>query len=249
MPVDPPAHAGRPRPRDKRVGAARLRGALALSGCGLGVLLLGTPACESERHPRQDAPAVADAATPSMKAEGVFFSGQIGVEVLLNRTGFAAKDQAEAADNTGSGSGGGGGGGGGGGRHRRSGGGGGGEAVTSQDASGTLRGSNLPAVRLHVRLTNHGAQPVDLSVTDFDSDLGDFAVQPDRNSLRPNEAAETDPMTSRLGISSDEIPVKVSIMMGGREETQTLTLRIIKEPPPLAPVPGAVQPVPQVPPH
>jgi hypothetical protein len=38
-------------------------------------------------------------------------------------------------------------------------------------------------------------------------------------------------------------------MMGGREETQTLTLRIIKEPPPLAPVPGAVQPVPQVPPH
>ena len=41
-------------------------------------------------------------------------------------------------------------------------------------------------------------------------------------------------MTSRLAVSGDEIPIKVSMELNGRTETQTLILRIVKEPAPAA---------------
>jgi hypothetical protein len=143
--------------------------------------------------------------------------------------------------------GGGGGGGMGGGRHHHDSGGGGPGGDDGGGAPAThMRASNLPPVRLHLRLTNHGPNPVVVSVNDFESDLGNFVVQPDPITLPPNQPVQTDPMISQLGVSSDVIPLKVSIQLQGQTEIQTLNLRMVNEPAPLAPplrfTPGAVSP-------
>lgn len=179
-----------------------------------------------------------------MEAQATFLAGQIQAEILLNRGGFSE-------------------------RRGRAGGSGGGSANPAgadsrRDGRGKsgARGSggalaegragdrddspvqrilptNLPALRLHLRLTNLGATPIDVEVTDFDSELGNFVVQPDKIRLTPNGSAEADPMTSRLGIASDAIPVKVSLRAGGQMETQVLTLQPNKLATPPAPVPSA----------
>lgn len=165
----------------------------------------------------------------------MFFAGQIEVETLLNRGGFEGRGK--GADGSGSdndaseasGKRGGGGGRGGGGRGR---GGGGGSAPAASSGSDTaaphIYASNMPAVRLHLRLTNHGAAPVDVEVTDFNSDLGNFVVQPEKIPLPPNESVEADPMNSRLGLTSSEIPLTVTLRIDGRTETQVLKLETIK---------------------
>jgi hypothetical protein len=175
-----------------------------------------------------------------MEAHGMFFDGQIEAEVVLGRAGFEAHDAAktEAQDGGGGGSrggfnlGGGGGRRGGGGSGRR----GGGDQPASNGPAGKnddgtpavhIVASNLPPVRLHLRLTNHGAQSVDIEVPDFNSDLGNFVVQPSKILLLPNQPTEADPMTSTLGVKSGEIPLTVAIRANGRVERQVLTLRVV----------------------
>jgi len=72
-------------------------------------------------------------------------------------------------------------------------------------------------------------------VPDFNSDLGNFVVQPPKILLLPNQPTEADPMISRLGVGSDEIPLTVAIRANGRVEKQVLVLRVVKpaEPPPV----------------
>ena len=56
------------------------------------LVLLGLAACESDRRPPPGPPAAAaETATPEMEAQGMFFAGQIEVETLLNRGGFAGR--------------------------------------------------------------------------------------------------------------------------------------------------------------
>ena len=81
-------------------------------------------------------------------------------------------------------------------------------------------------MRLHLRLTNHGEQPVDIEVPDFNSELGNFVVQPPKMLLLPNQSNEADPMTSTLGVKSDEIPLTIGIRANGKLERQTLSLRV-----------------------
>jgi hypothetical protein len=168
-----------------------------------------------------------------MEAHGMFFAGQVEVEALLNSTGFAGRakrgsDSGDGgADAGGAGPSMGAGGGRGGGRRR------GGESATAGSGSDAgaapqIRPSNLPAVALHLRLTNHGPALVDVEVIDFNSDLGDFVVEPPKISLPPNAQAEADPMISRLGVSSDEIPLTVSLRIDGSIEKQVLMLKVIK---------------------
>jgi hypothetical protein len=192
-------------------------------------------ACESGRGRRSDRSTDTDAASekgsPEMSARGTFFSGQIEAVVLLNRVGFAARPksgESATTDDSGGGTGGGSGGGSHGGGHRRGGGsgmgGGGGEG-----ASGTqIRPSNLPPVGLHLRLINHGAESVDVEVIDFNSDLGDFVVEPPKLSLAPNEPNDAEPMISRLGVTSDSIPLSVTLRKNGHTEKQILVLQVPK---------------------
>jgi hypothetical protein len=223
----------------------------------LAFVLAGLGGCESDRSARRGSPEKALAAaietpTPEMAVNAAFFAGQIEVEVLLNRTGFAKRDNATDAGNTGSG-GGAGGGGSAGGRRRGGGGGRGGGGQTAAPSSSAassdpdgprpvIHESNEAPVRLHLRLTNHGTTAADLEVPDFDSELGNFVVQPPKINVQPGQSVETDPMTSRLGLRSAEIPLTVTLRRGGQTEKQVLKLRVI-EPPPAA-IPAAASGVP-----
>jgi hypothetical protein len=213
----------------------------------IALAFLALTACESDRSQRTDRSGdpetpTPDKATPEMEAHGEFFSGQIGLETLLNRAGFAGRagggnDSGSASsDSSGTGQGSMRGGG-----HRRSGSPGGSSAAAADgEAAPQIRPSNLPAVRLHLRLTNRGPAPITVEVTDFNSDLGNFVVEPEKMLLAPNESAEAEPMTSQLGVTSDAIPLSVSIWMTGQDgtrqgEKQVLTLRMVKQ---------AAQPIP-----
>ena len=228
-----------------RARVLRLAGALLLLG--------GLVGCESDRGPRSGRAAAVNGPAsappvPEMDAHSTFFAGQVEVEVLLGRVGFAPRDRGKAgSDEGGQGRGGFRGGMGGGGR--RGGGGmgggrgGGGEMAGGRDGmrpndDGTpapkIRASNEAPVRLHLRLTNHGSEPVDVEVTDFNSDLGNFVVQPRKISLPADGSVEAEPMTSRLGLKADEIPVTVAVRVNGRTEKQTLILRIKGDAPPAA---------------
>ena len=157
------------------------------------------------------------------------------------------------------GSGGGGRGGYGGGRggHGGRGGGGGGGSDEGGGESGArpppIRASNQVPIQLRLRLTNHGPVPADIEVVDFDSVLGDFAVQPEKITVKPGESVEADPMVSRLGAPAEEVPLTVKLHVGGRTEQQVLTLRAVKEaapeaPPAPAPPPAAAPATPPAPP-
>jgi hypothetical protein len=178
-----------------------------------------------------------------MDAQTTFFTGQIGVEVMLAKSDALWKS-ATAGDNT-NGSGGGGRGGGFGGGGRRGGGGGGrrggGGDTPAQNDSDTIPRtakiptSNAPPIQLRLRLTNHSDAPVDVEALDFNSELGNFAVQPAKITVPPHESVEADPMTSRLGVPAvEEIPITVRLRLGGKTgktETQIVKLKPRSEDP------------------
>lgn len=91
----------------------------------------------------------------------------------------------------------------------------------------TLVGSPLPPVTLHLILTNTGALPVTVSIIDFDSDLGNFAVDPDHLTIPPGQNAEPTTMVSQLGVGSDVIPFKVTLKLGGATESETVQVKVI----------------------
>lgn len=221
--------------------------------------LIAFAGCETDR-PRRGPPsaengAPATAPIPELSGRGSFFAGQIEAEVLLSRTGFGArggKDGSPPAEGGGPGHGGGGFSGGFGGKRGggpRGGGGGGpspgegaGSASRSSDGAPTPRivASNEPPVRLHLRLTNHGAAPVDVEVLDFNSALGNFVVQPAKLSVAPGASAEADPMTSRLGLTTDALPVTIRLRQSGRTEQQVVVLEKIPPPAPAPAVPPSL---------
>ena len=236
-------------------------------GLTLTLLLLGFAACEGERPNRPPPGAMGSndgggrAAIQRMEAQGMFFDGRIEVEALLAPAGVKWSRDAESGGGGGSGrqgrsggfrggfgmGGGGGGGGRGGGRGHGGGGGGGppeGGAENSVQRAPPIQASNLPPIQLRLRLTNHGDTPADVVVVDFDSALGNFVVEPPRITIKPAESVEAEPMVSRLGISTQEIPLTVKLHVGGRTEQQVLMLRVVKEPAPAAPLPAAPPPPP-----
>lgn len=86
-------------------------------------------------------------------------------------------------------------------------------------------GVPLPPVTLHLILINTGDQPLTATVTDFNSDLGNFVVYPDTLVVPAGQTAEPTAMVSQLGVSSDEIPVTVAVRLGREKETHVVTLR------------------------
>jgi hypothetical protein len=93
-----------------------------------------------------------------------------------------------------------------------------------------VRGSPLPPVILRLILNNHGPAPVDVEIVEVNSDLGNFAVRPDQLNLVPEKAIQPDPMTSLLGVTSDEIPVKVGLRVNGKTESKILLVKSVFTP-------------------
>lgn len=91
----------------------------------------------------------------------------------------------------------------------------------------TTLGSPLPPVTLHLILTNTGGEEISLRILDFNSDLGNFVVDPDRVKIPPGQAAEPTPMVSQLGVVADVIPFTVRLELGTAKEMRTVQVRNI----------------------
>ena len=191
--------------------------------------------CESqpERHGHHnDGDSAEPAARPIvMEGTAVFFDGRLAASVSLTRgIGSAPGDKpgGGSGDNNGGGGGGGRGGGMGGGR----GGMGGGSPADFEGGEAPRRGggqfgSPMPPVTLCLSVANKAQDgaPLEVEIVDFDSDLGNFALKPDHVSLAPGQTGGPGSVVSRLGVTSAEIPVKVTLRLAGKKETQSVVLR------------------------
>ncbi len=197
-----------PPPRSGALAAAALAVALAGAGCS---------------HPVHDqlADAVATGEHPvAMKGVGTFFDGQLAATVTVsNGVGHGFHP-------------------GGGGRHDAGGDNGGlsgkdrmndDQAMAYIRARGAL-GSPLPPISLHLILENKSKAIYQVEILEMNSDLGNFAVEPDLLSLAPGQTGQPDPMISQLGVTSDEIPVKVTLRLGGKTESQSILVKSLDEP-------------------
>lgn len=91
-------------------------------------------------------------------------------------------------------------------------------------------GSPMPPVTLRVQLKNTGTEPIEVEVTEVNSDLGNFAVRPPKLTIAPGEVGTLEPMVSQLGVTSDEIPLKLAVRSGGKKEAQVVTVKsVIKD--------------------
>jgi hypothetical protein len=86
-------------------------------------------------------------------------------------------------------------------------------------------GSPMPPVTLRVLFENKGTEPLELEVTEVNSDLGNFAVRPPKLTIPPGEKAVLDPMISQLGVTSDEIPLKLAVKVGAKKEQQVVVVK------------------------
>jgi hypothetical protein len=92
-------------------------------------------------------------------------------------------------------------------------------------------GSPLPPVMLRILLNNTGGEPVELGIELFKSYLGDFAVRPEKVSVPANGQASPEGMSSRLGVTSNEIPVQLTLNLNGKSETHTVVVKnVVIEP-------------------
>lgn len=84
--------------------------------------------------------------------------------------------------------------------------------------------SPMPPVLLVIDLANTSKELIEVEFVDFTSELGDFAVRPATMKLAPGESAQSDPMTSRLGLTSYALPVTVALRVNGKTERKIITL-------------------------
>ena len=236
------------------------------AGIALVALLAGCES-RPERHGHHDeGDSTGPAPRPiAMEGAATFFDGRLAATVTLTR-GIGDRPGGGAGDNSGGGGRGGGGRGGGmgggmsmgggmGGGHGgggRGGGMGGGRGGMGGDSSGDFGGgdaprrgggqfgSTMPPVTLRLSLANKAQDgaPLEIEIVDFDSDLGNFALKPDHVSLAPGQTGGPGSVVSRLGVTSNEIPVKVTLRLAGNKETQSVVLRpktVADAPPPKPP--------------
>ncbi len=88
-------------------------------------------------------------------------------------------------------------------------------------------GSPMPPVTLKVAFENRGTEPIEIQVTDVNSDLGNFAVRPPKLTIAPGASGVLEPMVSQLGVTSDEIPLKLALRSGGKKEQQVVLVKNI----------------------
>jgi len=203
--------------------------------------VFGITAC-SDRPPRADERAEQlsiAAEKPTMSAQDTFFDGNILVEANLGR-GFRGHGRPVGGGPMGGEIPGG--------RHHRGGmgigmgggmeggpgGGGRGGMGPNSDEGGpsnfsagpSFQDASMPPVALRLRLTNTSKETVEVTFVLCKSELGDFAVRPERIVLASGQTAEPDPMTSRLGLTSSELVLKVGLRAAGKVEKRDLVLKV-----------------------
>jgi hypothetical protein len=88
-------------------------------------------------------------------------------------------------------------------------------------------GSPMPPVTIRLKLENRSGEALEVDLLEVNSDLGNFAVRPTKLSLAAAQAGETEPMVSQLGVTSDEIPMKVALRIAGKKELQVIPVKTI----------------------
>jgi len=91
-------------------------------------------------------------------------------------------------------------------------------------------GSPLPPVTLRLKLENKTGEPLDVEIIEVNSDLGNFAVRPAKLTVAAGQTGQPDPMFSQLGVTSDEIPVKVTLRTGSGRETKIVAVKNLSVP-------------------
>lgn len=99
------------------------------------------------------------------------------------------------------------------------------EAYIRQINALKARGSPMPPVTLRVLVENKTTESMQVEVIEVNSSLGNFAVRPAQLTIPAGEQAMLQPMISQLGVTSDEIPLKLSVRAGGKQESQTITVK------------------------
>jgi hypothetical protein len=202
---------------------------------------------------------------PPMAASETFFDGKIAVNLTLG--GYAGASGVPGPGSEGGGRRGGGGGrhgGGAGGMNAGVGGIGGGRGAMGGDSGGGYShgsaegmsaspsggepetpvrraASEMPPTLMRLRLENTTVAAVVVEVHEVNSELGNFAVRPDKLTVAPGEWAEPDPMQSLLGLDTYALPVTITLRVAGQTETKILTLHPVASAP-AAPAPTAVPP-------
>jgi hypothetical protein len=120
-------------------------------------------------------------------------------------------------------------GGGGGGRGRRVGSGEGGEG-SAPGPHMTIGGGMGRPVMIHLRFTNQGTAAATLTIDDFVSPLGNFAVRPEKLVLAPGQSLETEPMTSQLAGQFAETDATLVLRLGVKAEKKTFRLHAVTPP-------------------
>lgn len=179
--------------------------------------LLVVSACsspESRRFGGRDRPH-----QPLLVGETKFLGDTLSARVTLGNLSL----NSDGTHGDGSGPGGGGGGRRSGGRHH-------GGGMGPPPGGGELGGEGInvaargPRLTLRVAFTNHAPQPVEFSVTDVISELGNFAVRPEKLSLQPGETGELDAMNSSYPEIVEELTVEIRLRQNGKTESHSIRI-------------------------
>jgi hypothetical protein len=138
----------------------------------------------------------------AMEGHDLFFDGKVAVTVTLSRgIGRGLRKSKDRGDYT--------------------------YQKYADNESKQMLGSPLPPVTLHLILANRAPNSVTITMIDFDSDMGNFAIDPDTLTIGPGQTAEPTPMVSDLGVSADAMPFKVTLKYGIARETRSFPVAII----------------------
>ncbi|HZZ20424.1 MAG TPA: hypothetical protein VFE25_13695 [Opitutaceae bacterium] len=171
--------------------------AAALLTLSFAVLLAG-PGCRTTDDEMTNA-VVAGVRPVAMEGNEAFFSGKLSVKVTISRgIGQGLKKH---------------------GRDER-------DAFAKSDTK-QFAGNPVPPVTLHLYVTNTSGETVTVNLIDFNSDLGNFAIDPDKLTIEAGQIGEPTPMVSDLGVTSDTIAFSVTLKLGGVKETKMVTTRSV----------------------
>jgi hypothetical protein len=164
-----------------------------LLALSLAVLLAG-PGCRTTDDEMTNA-VVAGVRPVAMEGNEAYFGGKLSVKVTISR-GIGAGLKKRGKDER--------------------------EAFAKSDTK-QFAGNPVPPVTLHLYVTNTTGEAVTVKLLDFNSDLGNFAIDPDTLTIDPGQVGEPTPMVSDLGVTSDTIPFNVTLKLGTAKETKTVT--------------------------
>jgi hypothetical protein len=178
-----------------------MRLALALGGLGAGLLGLAA-GCAHEARDEITQAVVSGEKPVAMVGTSAYFGGRLSVKVTLSRgIGRGLRHADKERD-----------------------------AYTTNDGR-AFAGTPVPPVTLHLILTNASAGPMTIRLIDFNSDMGNFAIDPDSLTIAAGATMEPTAMVSNLGVNEDTIPFTVTLAYGATKETKVVPVTSIAVPP------------------